>query len=67
MRSEDAFVAAVSAMLRQRFGLCSVTGGPADEVGVKNSNSFSEQFDIVFGNGTVRTGGHAVTCRPARF
>jgi hypothetical protein len=65
--NEDAFVAAVARMLEQRFGLCATPGGPADEVGVKNNNNFSEQYDIVFGNGTVRTGGYAVTCRPARF
>ncbi|MGE0454851.1 MAG: hypothetical protein AB7O37_09905 [Vicinamibacteria bacterium] len=65
--NEDAFVAAVARTLTQRFGLCATPGGPADEVGVKSSNNFSEQFDIVFGSGTVRTGGYTVTCRPARF
>jgi hypothetical protein len=65
--SEDAFVQAVAQTLEQRFGLCAKQGGPPDEVGVKNSNTFNEQYDIVFGNGTVRTDGYAVTCRPARF
>jgi hypothetical protein len=65
--NEDAFVQAVAQTLVQRFSLCATQGGPADEVGVKNSNSFSEQYDIVFGNGTVRTDGYTVTCRPARF
>lgn len=65
--NENAFVQAVAQTLEQRFGLCAKQGGPADEVGVKSSNTFSEQYDIVFGNGTVRTGGYAVTCRPARF
>ncbi len=65
--NEGAFVAAVARTLTQRFGLCATPGGPADEVGVKSNNNFSEQFDIVFGSGTVRTGGYTVTCRPARF
>jgi hypothetical protein len=65
--SEDGFVQAVAQILEQRFGLCAKQGGPADEVAVKSSNSFNEQYDIVFGNGTVRTGGYTVTCRPARF
>lgn len=65
--SESAFVQAVAQTLEQRFGLCAKQGGPSDEVGVKNSNSFNEQYDIVFGNGTVRTQGYTVTCRPARF
>lgn len=66
VRDEDGFVQAVARALEQT-GLCARQGGPADEVGVKNSNSFSEQYDIVFGNGTVRSGGYTVTCRPARF
>lgn len=67
VRNEDQYVQAVARALEQRFGLCAKQGGPADEVGVKNSNSFNEQFDIVYGNGTVRPAGHTVTCRPARF
>jgi hypothetical protein len=65
--NEDAFVQAVAQTLEQRFGVCARQGGPSDEVGVKNSNTFSEQYDIVFGDGSVRTGGYTVTCRPARF
>lgn len=61
-----AYVRGVASLLVQR-GFCAQQGGPEDEVGIKSSNSFSEQYDILFGNGTVRTGGYTVTCRPARF
>ena len=67
VRDEDAYVQAVARILEQRFGLCAKQGGPSDEVGVKNSNSFSEQYDIVLGNGNARPAGQTVTCRPARF
>lgn len=63
---DDAYVQGVARILEQR-GYCARQGGPEDEVGIKSSNSFSEQYDILFGNGTVRTGGYTVTCRPARF
>jgi hypothetical protein len=62
----NAYVRGVAALLSQQ-GFCSQQGGPDDEVGVKTSNGFSEQYDILFANGTVRTGGYTVTCRPARF
>jgi hypothetical protein len=67
VRDANAYVQGVARVLEQRFGLCARQGGPEDEVGVKSTNSFSEQYDILFGNGTVRTGGYTVTCRPARF
>jgi hypothetical protein len=67
VRDANAYVQGVAQILEQRFGLCSRQGGPEDEVGVKNSNSFSEQYDILFGNGTIRRNGYTVTCRPARF
>ena len=63
----NAYVQGVAQVLEQRYGLCARQGGPEDEVGVKNSNSFSEQYDILFGNGTIRHNGYTVTCRPARF
>jgi hypothetical protein len=63
----NAYVRGVAQVLEQRLSLCAKQGGPEDEVAVKSSNSFSEQYDILFGNGTVRNQGYAVTCRPARF
>jgi hypothetical protein len=61
-----AYVQGVAQILAQR-GFCAQQGAPEDEVAVKSSNGFSEQFDILFSNGGVRTGGYTVTCRPARF
>ena len=62
----NAYVQGVARILETR-GFCARQGGPEDEVAVKNSNGFSEQFDILFSSGIVRTGGYTVTCRPARF
>jgi hypothetical protein len=67
VRDANAYVQGVAQILERSFGLCSRQGGPEDEVGVKNTNSFSEQYDILYGNGTIRRGGYTVTCRPARF
>lgn len=67
VRDGDAYVRGVAQVLVQRFGLCARQGGPPDEVAVKGSNSFNEQYDILFGSGSVRRGGYQVTCRPARF
>jgi hypothetical protein len=63
----DEYVQEVARILEQRFGYCARQGGPDDEVAVKNANDFSEQYDILYSNGFVRTGGYQVTCRPARF
>jgi hypothetical protein len=53
-------------------GLCCTQGPPHEEIGVKDSNNFSEQYDIVLGNpvdgeGFVNPHGYVLTCRPARF
>ena len=64
---ENAYVQGVARVLEQRFGLCARQGGPSDEVGVKSNNSYNEQYDILFSNGTVRTQGIVVACRPSRF
>lgn len=66
-KDEDAYVQGVAAILVRDFGLCAKQGGPEDEVAVKNSNGFNEQYDILFGNGRIRHSGYTVTCRPARF
>jgi len=54
------------------MGLCCTHGPPFDEIGVKDSNDISEQFDIVLGDavdglGFVNPHGYVLTCRPARF
>jgi hypothetical protein len=65
VRSEDAYVQEVARVLRTR-GLCAVQGGPKDEVAVKSSNDWNDQYDIVLGSGEPWTS-YQVTCRPARF
>lgn len=65
VRSEDAYVQEVARLLRAR-GLCAAQGGPRDEVAVKNTNDWNDQYDIVLGSGQPWTS-YQVTCRPARF
>ena len=65
VRSEDAYVQEVARVLRVR-GLCAVQGGPKDEVAVKSTNDWNDQYDIVLGSGDPWTS-YQVTCRPARF
>ena len=65
---EEVVVDLVARRLEQRYGLCARPGSPVeDEVAVKSSNSFSEQFDIILSNHRVNVFGYTVTCRPARF
>ena len=65
VRSEDAYVQEVARVLRTR-GLCAAQGGPKDEIAVKSTNDWNDQYDIVIGNGEPWTS-YQVTCRPARF
>ena len=65
VRSEDAYVQEVARVLRIR-GLCASQGGPKDEVAVKTSNDWNDQYDIVLASGLPWTS-YQVTCRPARF
>jgi hypothetical protein len=64
---EELVVLAVARMLETRYGLCAKPGPIEDEVAVKNTNAFSEQFDIILANHRVNVHGYMVTCRPARF
>jgi hypothetical protein len=59
-KDDNAYIQGVAKILERDFGYCAKQGGPEDEVGVKNSNGFSEQYDIL-------RFGYTVTCRPARF
>jgi hypothetical protein len=65
VRSEDAYVQEVARVLRTR-GLCAAQGGPKDEVAVKITNEWNDQYDIVLSSGQPWTS-YQVTCRPARF
>lgn len=65
VRSEDAYVQEVARVLRSR-GLCAAQGGPRDEVAVKSTNDWNDQYDIVLGSGQPWTS-YQVTCRPSRF
>jgi hypothetical protein len=61
-----AYISGVVANLGRR-GLCATFDG--EEVAVKNTNDFNEQYDILSAGGSVRSGGESyrATCRPAVF
>lgn len=63
----DDYVIEVAYVLQQRFGVCAKPGPLDDEIAVKGSNDFSEQYDVLYSSGYVRLNGYEVTCRPARF
>ena len=50
----------------ERRGFCAVAG---EELGVKDTNAYNEQFDILLASGHLRrgSGSYRVTCRPAAF
>jgi hypothetical protein len=54
----------VVANLRAR-GLCAIVDSD-DEIAVKNTNAFSDQYDILLSTGQVRRA-YTATCRPAWF
>lgn len=54
----------VVANLRSR-GLCAIVDSD-DEIAVKNTNAFSDQYDILLSTGHVRRA-YTATCRPAWF
>jgi hypothetical protein len=54
----------VVANLRSR-GLCAIVDSD-DEIAVKNTNVFSDQYDILLSTGNVRRA-YTATCRPAWF
>ncbi|HET9316680.1 MAG TPA: hypothetical protein VFQ51_13885 [Vicinamibacteria bacterium] len=60
------YVQRVAAIVSQR-GLCSVYDG--EELAVKNTNSFSDQYDILTAQNFIRRdgGSYRATCRPAAF
>jgi hypothetical protein len=66
VKNEGKFTAAVIANLNA-VGLCAYYDG--EELAVKNSNSFNEQFDILLYSGHVRrgAGSYRSTCNPSWF
>jgi hypothetical protein len=60
------YVQRVAALVRAR-GLCSIYDG--EELAVKNTNTFSDQYDILTAQNFIRRqgGSYRVTCRPAAF
>lgn len=64
---QDLYVQEVARVLRVEFGLCAEQGGPPDEVAVKITNDWNDQYDIVIGSNFTAWTNYTVTCRPARF
>jgi hypothetical protein len=66
VRDSDGYWDAVTNEMR-RLGYCAVNDG--EELAVKNSNSFNDQYDIISGDGYIRRGAGAYrsTCYPAWF
>jgi len=66
VRDQDAFVAAVVANLTAA-GYCALYDG--EELAVKNTNSYNEQFDILVASGYIRRGegSYRSTCNPSWF
>ena len=66
VKNPGKFTSAVVANL-SAAGLCAFYDG--EELGVKNSNSFNDQYDILVASGHIRRGlgSYRSTCRPAWF
>ena len=66
VKNEAAYVAGVIKNLTAA-GLCALYDG--EELAVKNSNSFNEQYDILISSGHIRRGGgsYRSTCSPSWF
>jgi len=66
VKNPDKFTSAVVANL-SAAGLCAFYDG--EELAVKNSNSFNDQYDILVASGHIRRGlgSYRSTCRPAWF
>src|SRR5258708_20717702 len=66
IRNTDAYWDAVTAAAQQR-GLCATNDG--EELAVKNTNSWNDQYDTATGDGYIRRqlGAYRSTCHPAWF
>ena len=63
---ERQYCEAVAEVLRS-YGFCAEAGGPADEVAVKVTNEWNDQYDLVNGATLQPHLLYAATPRPARF
>jgi len=66
VKNPDKFTSAVIASL-SAMGLCAYYDG--EELAVKNSNSFNDQYDILLSSGHIRrgAGSYRATCQPSWF
>jgi hypothetical protein len=66
VKDQNAFVSGVMKNL-SGAGYCSIYDG--EELGVKNSNSFNDQYDILISSGHIRrgSGSYRSTCNPSWF
>ena len=63
-----AYQLAVAQILERDFKVCARPGVPGDEVAIKVTNDYSEQYDIYTQFlTTYNPPNYSVTCRPARF
>jgi hypothetical protein len=60
----DAYIKAVVQRLNTMDGVCAINDG--EEIGVKNTNAFNEQWNIWYSKGLVRRT-YVTTCSPAAF
>ena len=62
----DGYWAAVTSEI-QRLGYCATNDG--EELAVKDTNAWNDQYDIISGDGYIRrgTGSYRSTCYPAWF
>lgn len=69
INNKNVYLAGLVKVLARDYGLCArenVWGVPRDEISVKNSNDWSEQYDVMTGAGYV-VWSYTVTCRPPTF
>jgi len=67
IKNEGKYMAAVI-LTMLTYGYCAELGPSGDEVSLKiNTNTYSEVYDIVFGEGKTPTTDYINTCRPAHF
>jgi len=63
-----AYQLGVARILERDYKVCAKPGGPGDEIAIKTTNSYSEQYDIYTQfQTTFNPPAYAVTCVPARF
>jgi hypothetical protein len=62
--NQPAYIRAVVMNLNAQSGVCAIDDG--EEIGVKNTNAYNEQWNIWFSKGLVRRT-YVTTCTPAAF